>query len=183
MKGGAVSVPYEQAVNTLYQRHAVTVQHFIYRRVFNLEDANELTTDVFRAAWSTLQAGRQVDIAWLIVTAKNLIQNLHPGSGRALKLAEQMKDSANQDGQASSGGICSEVADVLDKLRERDREVLILAYWDGLRGDDLAKVLGCTAASATSRLTKARQAFAQIAPAHLVQHFPGSESTHGTKEV
>lgn len=178
-----MSVQYEQDVNTLYQRHAATIQRFIYRRVFNLEDANELTHDVFRAARTTLQAGRQVDIAWLIATAKNLIQDLHPVSGRPFQLAEHLKSSILSDGRASSGGMCSEVGEVLDKLRERDREVLMLAYWDGLHGEDLGRVLGCTAASATSRLTKARQAFAQIAPAHLVQPFPGSESTHGTKEV
>lgn len=173
----------EHDIQALYQLHAVTVQRFIYRRVFNLDDANELTNDVFRVAWQKQQEGAVVDIAWLIVTAKNMILNLHRGSQRQTRLRERLKESAVLNGRPHHSGISAEVGDVLDQLRETEREVLILAYWDGLRGADLAKVLGCSEASAATRLTRARQAFAKKAPAHLMNQNTGRGQNPDTKEV
>lgn len=173
----------EQDIQALYQLHAVTVQRFIYRRVFNLDDANELTNDVFRVAWQKQQEGTLVDIAWLIVTAKNMILNLHRGSQRQMRLRERLKDSAVLNGRPHHSGISADVGEVLDQLRENEREVLILAYWDGLRGADLAKVLGCSEASAATRLSRARQAFANKSPAHLMNKTTDSSQDLDTKEV
>ncbi len=43
-------------------------------------------------------------------------------------------------------------------LRQSDRELLFMAYWEGLHGDEIAKVLGISVSSARVRLTRARQA-------------------------
>lgn len=169
----------EQEIDTLYNLHAVTVQRFIYRRVFNLEDANELTNDVFRVAWQKLQDGTAVDIAWLIVTAKNMILNQHRGSQRQVRLRDKLRESVVLTSRPDHFGISADVGEVLDQMREKDREVLILSYWDGLRGSDLAKVLGCSEASAATRLTRARQAFAKLAPPHLMNQPSGKPFTNG----
>ena len=60
------------------------------------------------------------------------------------------------------------VADVLARLRERDREVLMLSYWDELTTAELAQTLGCSSSAAAVRLHRARRAFAKAAPAHLM---------------
>ncbi|MGO4229800.1 sigma factor-like helix-turn-helix DNA-binding protein [Arthrobacter sp. YAF34] len=60
------------------------------------------------------------------------------------------------------------MADVLARLRERDREVLMLSYWDELTTAELAQTLGCSSSAAAVRLHRARRAFAKAAPAHLM---------------
>ncbi|GAA2562928.1 RNA polymerase sigma-70 factor (ECF subfamily) [Neomicrococcus aestuarii] len=172
-----------QDIDSLYQRHAVTVQRFIYRRVFNVDDANELTNDVFRVAWQKRQAGTEIDIAWLVVTAKNLILNMQRGSYREVRLRDRLKESALLTARPHDSGISGEVGEVLDQLRERDREILILAYWDGLRAADLAKVLDCSEGTAATRLNRARQAFAKKAPAHLMNPSTAHTTRHGKEEV
>ncbi|APF40261.1 RNA polymerase sigma factor [Neomicrococcus aestuarii] len=172
-----------QDIDSLYHRHAVTVQRFIYRRVFNVDDANELTNDVFRVAWQKQQEGTEVDIAWLIVTAKNLILNVQRGSYREVRLRDRLKENALLTGRPHESGISAEVGEVLDQLKERDREILILAYWDGLRGADLAKVLDCSEGTASTRLNRARQAFAKKAPAHLMGTSGASNARDAQEEV
>ena len=45
----------------------------------------------------------------------------------------------------------------LAKLSERDRDLLLLAAWDGLTADEIAVVVGCSRAAAKVRLHRARR--------------------------
>ena len=45
----------------------------------------------------------------------------------------------------------------LSKLREKDREALLLVAWDGLQYDEAARVLGCTPGALAQRILRARQ--------------------------
>jgi RNA polymerase sigma-70 factor (ECF subfamily) len=57
------------------------------------------------------------------------------------------------------------VEQALMALREKDRDVLQLAYWDGLSVVEIAQVLQCTQTSAKVRLHRAREAFRKLLPA------------------
>ena len=60
------------------------------------------------------------------------------------------------------------VADSLLRLREKEREILLLAYWDDLSTVEISEVLGCSPSAAKVRLHRARAAFAQMMPAALM---------------
>lgn len=62
------------------------------------------------------------------------------------------------------------VQDAMERLRAKDRDILQLAYWDGLGTSDIAKVLKCSESAAKVRLHRARTAFRKQLPA-------GAEST------
>ena len=47
----------------------------------------------------------------------------------------------------------------LARLSDRDREVLLLVEWEGLRPAELATVLGCREVTARGRLYRARSRF------------------------
>ena len=51
------------------------------------------------------------------------------------------------------------VRGALRSLGQRDREVLLLAEWEGLSAAEIAKVVGCRAVTARGRLHRARQRF------------------------
>jgi RNA polymerase sigma-70 factor, ECF subfamily len=61
-----------------------------------------------------------------------------------------------------SGGLemRSALADALRRLSERDREILLLAAWEGLDRTGLAAALGCTKTAAGVRLYRARKRLA-----------------------
>jgi RNA polymerase sigma-70 factor (ECF subfamily) len=57
------------------------------------------------------------------------------------------------------------VHDALAGLREKDRDILQLAYWDGLGAAEIAGVLRCSESAAKVRLHRARAAFRKNMPA------------------
>ena len=61
----------------------------------------------------------------------------------------------------SAGGL---VQDALAGLREKDRDILQLAYWDELSIADIAGVLHCSESAAKVRLHRARAAFRKQMP-------------------
>jgi DNA-directed RNA polymerase specialized sigma24 family protein len=69
--------------------------------------------------------------------------------------AERLKYQAGQAPEPAGR------AEALDYLREKDREILLLAYWDDLSLADIAEVLGCSESAAGVRLFRARKAFAR----------------------
>jgi RNA polymerase sigma-70 factor (ECF subfamily) len=54
------------------------------------------------------------------------------------------------------------VRDALDRLGARDREVLLLAEWEGLSAAEIASVLGCLTVTARGRLHRARARFRAV---------------------
>ncbi|MCK6209990.1 sigma-70 family RNA polymerase sigma factor [Georgenia sp. EYE_87] len=164
-------IDHDTAVEALYVRHAGTVHRYVYRRVLDRATADELTNDVFRIAWQRLRKARSVDLPWLIGTAKNLVLNEVRARGRRERLTARLRDGAVAGSPAPGYDLVRDsVLEVLATMREQDRDVLMLAYWDGFRGADLAAVLGCGEAAAASRLFRARKAFARLAPPELVGH-------------
>jgi RNA polymerase sigma-70 factor (ECF subfamily) len=54
------------------------------------------------------------------------------------------------------------VHEALRRLGPRDREVLLLAEWEGLSVTEIAGVLGCLAVTARGRLHRARRRFRAV---------------------
>jgi RNA polymerase sigma-70 factor (ECF subfamily) len=56
----------------------------------------------------------------------------------------------------------AEVRAALERLRPDDREILRLAAWEDLSTSEIGVVLGCSAANAAVRLSRARSRFRQV---------------------
>ncbi|GAB2818915.1 hypothetical protein GCM10027176_24190 [Actinoallomurus bryophytorum] len=55
----------------------------------------------------------------------------------------------------------SAVAEVFDRLPDRDRELLALVAWEGLSHAEIATTLGCSSNAVGVRLHRARKRFAR----------------------
>lgn len=156
-------------VEDLHRLHAGSVHGYAYRRIRDIELARQITNDVFRIAWQrALEPGPEA-LPWLLVTARNLVANEVRALGReknlTLKLAaEHVAASRVSDADTGAG-----VREVLDSMRAKDREVLMLAYWDDLDMAQIAALLECSVESAKSRLFRARKAFGRLAPTTLLK--------------
>jgi RNA polymerase sigma factor (sigma-70 family) len=69
------------------------------------------------------------------------------------------------------------VREALGRIPPRDREILLLAEWEGLSPAQIATVMGCLAVTARGRLHRARQRF-RAAFADL-QGVDAEEPPHG----
>ena len=157
----------EQAFIDLHAQHSARVNGYIACRINDRHRAEELAADVFRIAWEK-QLPEPPGIGWLLATARNVIGNEYKGRRRRQELVERLKEEVRREIPGPANDERSAVAEVLMQLRERDREVLMLSYWEDLTGAELGEVLGCSPSAAAVRLLRARKAFAKAAPAHLM---------------
>jgi RNA polymerase sigma-70 factor (ECF subfamily) len=56
----------------------------------------------------------------------------------------------------------SAVLESIDRLAPKDREVLLLTYWDGLSAGEVAQLLNTSAAAVRMRLHRARKELTRI---------------------
>ncbi|MHA7273381.1 RNA polymerase sigma factor [Arthrobacter sp. TMT4-20] len=149
--------------------HRPRVFNYIHRRVNSREAADELTNDVFRVAWQRNPDPADLTIAWLLAIARNVVGNEYRRRERARLLMERLHESARVSARTGNPDSQQEaVAAGLLRLRDADREVLLLAYWDDLAVADIAQVLDCSQAAAKVRLHRARKAFSKTIPAVLL---------------
>ncbi|WP_457949441.1 RNA polymerase sigma factor [Pseudarthrobacter sp. alpha12b] len=156
-----------QAFIELHTQHSGRVYRYIACRITDRYRAEELAADVFRIAWEK-QLPEPPGIGWLLATARHVLGNEYRGRRRRQELIERLKDQARGQCPEPDTAEQEAVAEVLIRLRERDREVLMLSYWDDLTIPELGQALECSPGAAAVRLHRARRAFANAAPQHLM---------------
>jgi RNA polymerase sigma factor (sigma-70 family) len=146
----------QTAFAAYYREHYPAVARFTERRIDDREAAAEIAADVFRLVWSRRDGHDLPARAWLLVTARNLLGNAYRSRDRRRALEE--KAIAAALAAPDAGADHELIAAVFEMIGPRHSEVLRLAYWDGLSGEDLGMLLGCSANAANIRLHRARRA-------------------------
>lgn len=151
----------------LYTESYGRVLRFVARRAADRAEAEDLTAEVFRIAWSRALDGTELSVPWLFVTARHVLGNHYRGTARALRLHQRVAlgldpVTAGPRG-ASAGGDDDPVRDAviatLAGLAPQHRDVLVLRYWDECSTPEVAAVLGCSTSAVWVRLHRARRAF------------------------
>ena len=134
------------AFEAIYRANINLIYRFIYHRVGNREDAEDVTSEVFLKAVRWLDSDRspQAIQAWLYATARTLVashwgQRLPPGSMDIEDLRELLvvdDDTSQSDAQAQA-----HVRKILAGLSERDSAVLTLRLLRGYSVAETAAVL------------------------------------------
>lgn len=154
----------ESAFVALHRDCYPRVFRFVRRRVEDAQVAEELAADVFRVAWQRWDEGAAAEPAWLFAVARNLLGNAYRSHQRQVALQERLRESAAADDGSWDAGSNELVEVTLESLREKDRDILQLAYWDGLTIAEIAVVLECGESAAKVRLHRAREAFRKKMP-------------------
>jgi RNA polymerase sigma-70 factor (ECF subfamily) len=138
------------------------VYKFVRRRVESAEVAEELAADVFRVVWQKWGDAPRTDTAWLLTVARNLVGNAYRSRDRQEALQDKLRSVAEV--RLGDGPDNVAVQDALARLREKDRDILQLAYWDELSIAEISGVLRCSESAAKVRLHRARAAFRKQMP-------------------
>ena len=124
-------------------------------------DAQDAAADVFLTAWRRLDEVPEGDAArvWLYATARRVLANQRRSSRRREALHERLAaEEASRPAEQQSPEEAL-VHEALQLLPPVDREVLLLAEWEGLSPPQIAAVLGCRRVTARGRLHRARRRF------------------------
>jgi RNA polymerase sigma-70 factor (ECF subfamily) len=147
----------------LFAAHYAAVVKYAVRRV-GAAAADEVAAETFLVAWRRLDRVPDDALAWLYATARRVIANEHRRRARADRLddrvAAQPPATPADPGDTVPDGLRIRAA--LAALSERDREALRLTEWEQLTAAQAARVVGCTAATFTVRLHRARRRLARV---------------------
>jgi RNA polymerase sigma-70 factor (ECF subfamily) len=143
----------------LYRAHAGNVLAYALRRT-TAAAADDVVAEVFLVAWRRLDDVPDDRLPWLLGVARRVLANRRRGEGRTAALRERIAFDlrASDDPRAEVDG---RVIQALARLRERDRELLMLIAWDGLTNAEAAQILGVRKGTVAVRLHRARQQFAE----------------------
>ena len=151
-----------QRFDELFVSYRSDVVAYCNWRAGSASDAQDAVADVFMTAWRRLERVPEGDAArvWLYATARRVMANQRRSQRRRVALEERLAlEPAPTSMTPSLEGEETAVHDALRRLSSRDREVLLLAEWEGLTPPQIAEVVGCLTVTARGRLHRARRRF------------------------
>ena len=151
----------------LYAENLPVVLGYVLRRCGDSGDAADVAAEVFLTLWrrlSAVPAGEER--LWLFGVARRVLANQRRGQLRRRDLADRLRtDLLTHELTIRVDHAASPVTDALAQLPTRDREVLMLATWDGLSPTEIAQLEGVPAATVRSRLLRGRTRLRALLPA------------------
>jgi RNA polymerase sigma factor (sigma-70 family) len=160
-----------------FERNYADIARYCARRTSSHEDAEDAATDVFATAWRRLgdMPGEPDDRLWLFGVARGVLANAQRAERRRTRLAVRLSAAPPPPPAppASAGREAAAIARALATVPASDRELLLLAGWEGLTPAEIARVLNRPAPLISQRLSRARRRFA----AALTRECGGAWST------
>ena len=143
----------------------------LFRYLDRLSGDAELAQDLAQEAYVRLyrrQSLPDAPEAWLISVAMNLLRNNHSLEKRRRELMSEVRADRSHadparppDAAAASEEIRLAVRQVLDRMPERERQLLLLSA-EGYSYRDIARALELKEASVGTLLARARQGFREL---------------------
>lgn len=150
---GVSSFSTEAALTALYEATSIRVYAYA-RRHTDAEVAPDVVAEVYLVAWKRRGVLPDEPLAWLLVTARNVLHRHWRNRSRQLRLATEL---AGIEAVAAASEAHPEerlaLGDAFARLSEDDRETLLLVGWDGLTPKEAAGVLGCSANAFPGRVS------------------------------
>ncbi len=156
-----------QRFDALFREQVEGIASYCRWRSRSRGDAEDAVAEVFLIAWRRLDdvpAGNEAR-PWLYVTARRVMANQARANARRSRLNERLGARAAA-AQAKEDPRISRVHDALAALGPRDREVLLLAEWEGLTPAEIARVTRRPPTTVRVRLHRARRRFRMAFESH-----------------
>ena len=153
----------------LYDRHYRSVLGYALLRA-GRDTAEDVASETFLIAWRRLEDLPEPPLPWLLGVARNLLYKQYDSGRRRQVLTDRITAAMTTD-EVAGPDVAEHVVEreaaraALSALGEKDVEALFLATWYGLSPREAARVVGCSAATFTVRLHRARRRLARTPPA------------------
>ena len=142
------------AFEDLVLEYQKQVYHITLKMTGNEEDAFDLSQETFLKAWQKGGFRKETEKAWLIRVAMNLCHDYH--RSRWWKHIDH-KASADEMIVAEPDPADREILSIVQDLPFRERQIVILYFWNRMTLDDIAQTLGISQATVFRGLEKAKK--------------------------
>jgi RNA polymerase sigma-70 factor, ECF subfamily len=139
---------------SLYREHFGSIDAYARRRLPGRAD--DVVAETFLVAWRRLDNVPEDALPWLYGVARRVVSDSRRSSRRQDAVVERLA-GVRQPEASSTGQDDMELLAALGRLSERDRELLLLVYWEDLEPRRAARALGCSRATVATRLWRAHR--------------------------
>jgi RNA polymerase sigma-70 factor (ECF subfamily) len=168
----------QRAFSELYERHARTIYNYLFRRLADWSEAEDLTAVVFLEAFRRRRDVVIVEgkvLPWLYGIATNVLRNRRRALWRHRRLVAQLESEparATAPDAAARAEAAARMRSVLARialLPRPQQDVIALCLWSDLSYEEAAVALGVPIGTVRSRLARARAALTELdgAPRHV----------------
>ena len=148
--GKEIVVDGKDSFGEAYDYYFPRVYNYIFARIRDVNDADEIVSVVFEKAFSKIETFDRTQASfstWLFSIAKNTIRNfLRMKKLRTFVELDESHEKFQDHSKMEEKLITKEdnklLLDALLKLGEREREVVSLKFWGTLTNKEIAKVTG-----------------------------------------
>ncbi|GIJ49567.1 DNA-directed RNA polymerase sigma-70 factor [Virgisporangium aliadipatigenens] len=163
----------ESSFALLFERHVRAVYNHSFRLTGSWADAEDVTQQVFLAAWrrrSEVTLVADSALPWLLATATFAARGYHRSTRRwlaALRRLPPERSSGDDLAEEVVGRVDDErrmrrLLRAVNRLPRGEREALMLCLWSGVSYRDAATVLNIAEPSLRSRISRARARLARM---------------------
>jgi RNA polymerase sigma factor (sigma-70 family) len=150
------SLSKDEIYEHIFDTHWFSVRRHLACSLVDSDEVDDLAAEVFLTAWLKLDPSRPITLGWLLRTANNKLRD----HARRSKCWDNAMDALMQelDGavQLPDPMEFHALRAAVRSLNARERQVVVLTYWDGLSACEVAMVLRTTPNAVWTTLTRAR---------------------------
>src|SRR5688572_13726992 len=167
----------QAAFGELYERHARAIYNYLFRRLADWSEAEDLTAVVFLEAFRRRNDVVVVEgklLPWLYGIATNVLRNRRRSLWRHRDLVARLSTGPARTAPdaAARAEAAEQVRSVLTRvarLPRKQQDVVALCVWSELSYGEAAAALGVPVGTVRSRLARARAAVVELgdAPRHV----------------
>ena len=156
----------EPPVSPLLQLYDDALPHvygYLVRRCDTAATAEDLTADTFLAAVHAVERGGEVNLPWLIGTARHKLVDHWRRAGRQRQALGELWEGIDPPLDGNDPVDAVHVRDMLTRLTPHHRAALVLRYVDGLPVAEVAMLLERSVHATESLLVRAKAAYRHAA--------------------
>ena len=161
-----VTDPAQAAFRAIFEQHARDAYRFLRRLLDEHEAAEDALQETFASVWrsaSTYKPERGPGAPWLYGVARNaIVDRSRARNEPPAEAPDEPSLDAGPDERAEAAWVQWRVHRALERLPEREREVIALAYWSGLSQSEVAERLAIPLGTVKTRTRAALAHLAEV---------------------
>ena len=127
----------------VYREYEPKVSGYIHSHVGNREDAEDLCGEVFRKVLEHMNAGAEGGVSSFIYTVtRNAVIDYYRTRRVSAPIPEDLPAEDSPETEALDRDALDRLASSLEKLSERERDIVVMHYWSGDTLQEIARRLG-----------------------------------------
>ncbi|MBO5981078.1 MAG: RNA polymerase sigma factor, partial [Clostridia bacterium] len=155
----------------LYSEHYCAVERYVRFKVSDKFDSDDILQEVHIAAYRSFGGLKSKDSfkSWILSIARNKLNDYFRKKASRLDIPVEDVTEVRSCGSMLHRTSIPAVTDTLEKLGDKDKQILYLYFWKQYSQAEIAKKLGVPLGTVKSRLSAAKARFKEIYPYHPKQ--------------